>query len=88
MYRSNRLRTGLGLTGIAGGHLHTPVLGTPTDPAALTDADFEARRAAISSQIVTLLTAALGGSVPTKPATPAPGASARADVLATPGTTL
>ncbi len=87
MYRSNRLRTGLGLDGIAGGHLHTPVLGTPADPAALTDADFEARRAAISSQIVSLLTAALGGSV-SKPAPPAPGASPRADVLATLGTTL
>ncbi|MEU3622596.1 hypothetical protein AB0E54_09310 [Amycolatopsis coloradensis] len=86
-YRVNRLRTGLGLTGIAGGHLHTPVLGTPADPSALTDTDFEGRRAAISSQIVTLLTAALGGSA-AKPATPAPGTSPRADVLATLGTTL
>ncbi|WP_410654870.1 hypothetical protein [Amycolatopsis sp. lyj-112] len=91
MYRSNRLRTGLGLAGVAGGHLHTPVLGTPADPAALTDAGFEARRAAISSQIVSLLTAALGDTPApsaTKPATPAPDASARADVLAVPGTTL
>ncbi|WP_236004985.1 hypothetical protein [Amycolatopsis pittospori] len=93
MYRSNRLRTGLGLTGIAGGHLHTPVLGTPTDPAALTDAGFEGRRAAITSQIVSLLTAALGEAATPAPATPAPatpapGASPRADVLATPGTTL
>ncbi|WP_037320865.1 hypothetical protein [Amycolatopsis orientalis] len=93
MYRSNRLRTGLGLDGVAGGHLHTPVLGTPADPAALTDADFEARRAAISAQIVTLLTAALGGTAPTPappatPTTPTPGASPRADVLAVPGTTL
>lgn len=90
MYRSNRLRTGLGLAGVAGGHLHTPVLGTPTDPAALTDAGFEGRRAAISSQIVSLLTAALGDAPApsTTPATPAPDASARADVLAVPGTTL
>ncbi|MEV6907560.1 hypothetical protein [Amycolatopsis sp. NPDC051071] len=90
MYRSNRLRTGLGLTGVAGGHLHTPVLGTPADPAALTDAGFEARRVAISSQIVSLLTAALGGTA-TKPATPSTGSTgsaARADVLAIPGTTL
>lgn len=86
-YRSNRVRTGLGLAGIAGGHLHTPVLGTPADPAALTDAAFESRRAAISDQIVTLLTAALGGTA-TKPATPAPGDTARANVLAVPGTTL
>ena len=30
MFRSNRVRVGLGLTSVAGGHLHTPVLGQPT----------------------------------------------------------
>ncbi len=87
MYRSNRLRTGLSLTGVAGGHLHTPVLGVPADPAALTDAGFEARRTAISEQILTLLTGGLGGTAE-KPALPTPGHMARAEVLAIPGTVL
>ncbi|HEV7973344.1 hypothetical protein [Amycolatopsis sp.] len=59
MYRSNRVRLGLGATDVAGGHLHTPVLGTPGDPAALTDAAFEARRRAIADQAVGLVKAAV-----------------------------
>ncbi|MFB9684217.1 hypothetical protein [Amycolatopsis plumensis] len=61
MFRSNRVRLGLGLTSVAGGHLHTPVLGQPADPAALTDADFEARRQAIAAEVVALTTAAAAG---------------------------
>jgi hypothetical protein len=61
MYRSNRVRLGLGATEVAGGHLHTPVLGTPGDPLALTDAAFEARRKAIADQAVALTKAAASG---------------------------
>ncbi|GAA1986969.1 hypothetical protein [Amycolatopsis minnesotensis] len=64
MYRSNRVRVGLGATSVRGGHLHTPVLGQPTAPDAITDADFEARRKTIADQTVALETAAasaLGG---------------------------
>ncbi|MFI9388210.1 hypothetical protein [Kutzneria sp. NPDC052558] len=58
MYRSNRVRLGLGATAVRGGHLHTPVLGVPTAPTALTDPAFEARRTAIANQAVALVTAA------------------------------
>jgi len=86
MYRCNRVRLGLGLTGVAGGHLHTPVLGEPADPAALTDAAFESRRQAIAAQVITLATAA--AAVPA-PASPVPALPAtRADILSVPGTVL
>ncbi|MER5261091.1 hypothetical protein ABTZ99_03265 [Actinosynnema sp. NPDC002837] len=55
MYRANRLRLGLNATAVAGGHLHTPVLGQPADPAALTDAAFERDRRAIADQVVALV---------------------------------
>ncbi|MFD7653547.1 hypothetical protein ACFV4N_06165 [Actinosynnema sp. NPDC059797] len=55
MYRANRLRVGLGATGVAGGHLHTPELRQPVDPAALTDAAFEQERRAIADQVVALV---------------------------------
>jgi hypothetical protein len=62
MFRANRVRLGLGLTSVAGGHLHTPVLGQPADPAALTDPDFEARRQTIAAQVIALTSAAASGS--------------------------
>ena len=55
MYRANRLRLGLGATATAGGHLHTPVLGQPADPAALTDAAFERERRVIADQVAALV---------------------------------
>lgn len=55
MYRANRLRLGLSATATAGGHLHTPVLGQPADPAALTDAAFERDRRAIADQVRALV---------------------------------
>ncbi|WP_367134038.1 hypothetical protein [Saccharothrix sp. HUAS TT1] len=55
MYRANRLRLGLSATATAGGHLHTPVLGQPADPAALTDPAFERDRRAIADQVVALV---------------------------------
>ena len=55
MYRANRVRTGLGATTVLGGHLHTPVLTQPVDPAALTDAAFEAQRRDIANQAVALV---------------------------------
>jgi pyrrolidone-carboxylate peptidase len=58
MYRSNRVRLGLGANGVRGGHLHTPVLGVPADPAALTDTAFENRRRAMADQAVALAEAA------------------------------
>ncbi|EWM14959.1 secreted protein [Kutzneria sp. 744] len=61
MYRSNRVRIGLGATAVRGGHLHTPVLGEPAGSTALTDAVFEARRTAIADQTVALVTAAVSG---------------------------
>ncbi|GLY42095.1 hypothetical protein Amsp01_081180 [Amycolatopsis sp. NBRC 101858] len=62
MFRANRVRLGLGLTSVAGGHLHTPVLGQPTG---LTDPAFEARRQAIASEVTALASAAAGGPAPT-----------------------
>jgi pyrrolidone-carboxylate peptidase len=61
MYRSNRVRLGLGATTVRGGHLHTPVLGEPAGTTALTDAAFEARRTAIANQAIALVTAAANG---------------------------
>ena len=55
MYRANRVRLGLGATGVLGGHLHTPVLSQPMDPTALTDAPFEAQRRDIANQVVALV---------------------------------
>ncbi|WP_146173856.1 hypothetical protein [Saccharothrix carnea] len=55
MYRANRLRLGLSATTTAGGHLHTPVLGQPADPTALTDAAFERDRRAIADQVLALV---------------------------------
>ena len=86
MFRSNRVRLGLGLTSVAGGHLHTPVLGEPTDPAALTDADFEARRQAIASQAIALTTAAAGGPASGTPHGSTESPLAAAEAL--PGTVL
>jgi pyrrolidone-carboxylate peptidase len=57
MYRANRLRTGYGATNVLGGHLHTPVLGQPADPAALTDAAFEKQRRDIADQVKALVSA-------------------------------
>ncbi|RKT51712.1 hypothetical protein [Saccharothrix australiensis] len=54
MYRANRLRLGLSATA-AGGHLHTPVLGLPADPAALTDPAFEADRRRVVDQVAALI---------------------------------
>jgi hypothetical protein len=86
MFRSNRVRLGLGLTSVAGGHLHTPVLGQPADPAALTDADFEARRQAIAAEVIALTTAAAGGPSPAValPVTESPQAA----MQSLPGTVL
>ncbi|NKE55550.1 hypothetical protein FXN61_01405 [Lentzea sp. PSKA42] len=55
MYRANRVRIGYGATNVLGGHLHTPVLGQPADPAALTDATFESQRRAIADQVKALV---------------------------------
>lgn len=55
MYRANRLRIGYGATNVTGGHLHTPVLGQPADPAALTDAAFESQRRDIADQVKALV---------------------------------
>ncbi|WP_103354786.1 hypothetical protein [Amycolatopsis sp. CA-128772] len=86
-YRSNRLRLGLGLTALPGGHLHTPVLGQPTAPDTLTDADFEARRQAIASEVVSLVTAAADGTrTPAVP--PRATQSPRATLESLPGTVL
>lgn len=56
MYRANRLRIGLGLTALPGGHLHTPVLNNPAG--VLTDAQFESDRQSIVDQAVNLVSAA------------------------------
>ncbi|WP_307867875.1 hypothetical protein [Umezawaea beigongshangensis] len=55
MYRANRVRLGAGATSVLGGHLHTPVLDQPADPAALTDAAFEAQRRQIADQAIALV---------------------------------
>jgi pyrrolidone-carboxylate peptidase len=55
MYRANRVRIGYGATNVLGGHLHTPVLGQPADPAALTDSAFEKQRRDIADQVKALV---------------------------------
>ncbi|MET9634739.1 hypothetical protein ABZX92_45615 [Lentzea sp. NPDC006480] len=55
MYRANRVRIGYGATNVLGGHLHTPVLGQPADPAALTDPAFEKQRRDIADQVKALV---------------------------------
>ncbi|WP_313888046.1 hypothetical protein [Lentzea alba] len=55
MYRANRLRIGYGATNVLGGHLHTPVLGQPADPVALTDPAFEKQRRDIADQVKALV---------------------------------
>ncbi|WP_245757497.1 hypothetical protein [Amycolatopsis xylanica] len=86
MYRSNRVRVGLGID-LPGGHLHTPVLGTATAPGDITDDAFVARRKAIADQVVALVTTA-AGATGTKATTntlpqPADAATAVRDVLGT-----
>lgn len=83
MFRANRVRLGLGLTSVAGGHLHTPVLGQPTG---LTDPAFEARRQAIASEVIELAAAAAGGDAPVVPLPVKESARAAMDSL--PGTVL
>jgi pyrrolidone-carboxylate peptidase len=83
MYRANRVRLGLGLTSVAGGHMHTPVLGQPTG---LTDPAFEARRQAIASEVLSLTSAAAGGSASAIPLQQ--NESPRAAVNSLPGTVL
>ncbi|MEV6625683.1 hypothetical protein AB0M83_11425 [Amycolatopsis sp. NPDC051106] len=83
MYRANRVRLGLGLTSVAGGHLHTPVLGQPTG---LTDPAFEARRQAIASEVLALTSAAAAGS--TSPVPLRTTESPRAALNSLPGTVL
>lgn len=56
MYRANRLRLGLGLGTLHGGHLHTPVLGQPAGTA-LTDPAFEAERKSIVDETVSMIPA-------------------------------
>lgn len=61
MYRSNRVRVGLGID-LPGGHLHPPMLGTATAPGDITDDAFVARRKAIADQVVALVTTAAGAT--------------------------
>lgn len=58
MYRSNRLRLGIGAWDVPGGHLHISSLVYPQDPAAMTSEAFEADRQAIVDQTVALVLAA------------------------------
>ncbi len=62
MYRTNRLRLGVGREDLPGGHLHISSLVYPQDPAALTSPAFEADRAAVVDQTVALVEA-LGEAV-------------------------
>jgi pyrrolidone-carboxylate peptidase len=61
MYRANRLRIGLGLTSLPGGHVHTPVLNNPSG--VLTSPQFESDRQSIVEQTVHIVQAA-GAAVP------------------------
>ncbi len=63
MYRTNRLRLGVGKTDLPGGHLHISALVYPEDPGALTSPAFEADRKAVVDQTVALVEAA-GSAVP------------------------
>jgi hypothetical protein len=58
MYRSNRLRLGLGLRNFPGGHLHISALEYPADLNVLTSPAFEADRKAVVDQTVALVRAA------------------------------
>ncbi|WP_114560623.1 hypothetical protein [Desertihabitans aurantiacus] len=58
MYRTNRLRLGVGREDLPGGHLHISSLVYPEDPAALTSPEFEADRKAVVDQTVALVEAA------------------------------
>lgn len=58
MYRTNRLRLGVGKPELPGGHLHISSLVYPEDPGALTSPAFEADRAAVVDQTVALVEAA------------------------------
>jgi hypothetical protein len=58
MYRSNRLRQGLGAWDVPGGHLHISSLEYPAPADVLTDDAFEADRAAVVDQTVALVAAA------------------------------
>ncbi|MDR7275683.1 hypothetical protein [Catenuloplanes atrovinosus] len=58
MFRANRLRIGLGATGVLGGHLHIPPGSGPADPDALSDPASDADRRAIVAQTTALLAAA------------------------------
>jgi pyrrolidone-carboxylate peptidase len=59
MYRANRLRLGLGATGVRGGHLHIPPVPLPADGALSDAASTDARRA------ITELTIRLVGAAAT-----------------------
>lgn len=61
MYRANRLRIGLGLTALPGGHVHTPVLNNPAG--VLTSPQFETDRQSIVDQTVKIVRVA-GEAVP------------------------
>ena len=56
MYRANRLRLGLGLTALPGGHLHTPVLNNPAG--VLSSTQFDTDRQSIVDQTVNIVEAA------------------------------
>ncbi|HEY4019243.1 MAG TPA: hypothetical protein VGM75_11185 [Pseudonocardiaceae bacterium] len=56
MYRANRVRIGLGLTALPGGHVHTPVLNNPSG--VLTSPQFESDRQSIVDQTVNIVRAA------------------------------
>lgn len=58
MYRSNRLRLGIGAWNVPGGHLHISALVYPEDKAQLTSPAFEADRRATVDQTVALVEAA------------------------------
>lgn len=58
MYRTNRLRLGVGQPDLPGGHLHISSLVYPPDPGALTSPEFEADRRAVVDQTVALVEAA------------------------------
>ncbi|MCZ2857177.1 hypothetical protein [Blastococcus sp. VKM Ac-2987] len=63
MYRSNRLRIGIGAWDVPGGHLHISALEYPEDLAALTSPEFEADRQAVVDQTIELVRAA-GAAAP------------------------
>jgi hypothetical protein len=58
MYRTNRLRQGVGAWDVPGGHLHISALVYPEDLGVLTDPAFEADRRAVVDQTIALVLAA------------------------------